>query len=188
MFGATQDPGNRISAPSHGSQGKMATMTGERGVVLRRWRMPVLGAVLCLTVWPLTAAVLVAAALAVVFGWDSTAGDLVLGWVAFGLYGCGVVGGIRSLLARVVVTAEEVRVHNPLSTTRIRWADVEAVEEVSFINVLALFRADWYGTAIRVRGRTRPLRIMASWSNDAERAAELRRQIRPPGPRTGIER
>jgi Bacterial PH domain len=109
----------------------------EGGVVLRRWAMPVRTVVLCLTVWPLTGAVLLAGVLSVVPGWDSPAGDLALGIATIGLYLCGAVCALRALRARVVVSADGVRVHNVLSTRWISWTDVRDVEEIEYINPLA---------------------------------------------------
>jgi hypothetical protein len=150
-------------------------------VVLRSWRMPVLTAVFCVSVWPLIGGLLLVAVWAV-FGWDSRSGDLAFGIAAVLVYLCGVVCAVRALRARVVVTAAELRVHNVLSTRRIRWAEVEAVEERWFLNTSALLNPLWYGTAVRVRWRRRPVGVMAFWCHDEDRAAALRRLIRRPAP------
>jgi hypothetical protein len=97
-------------------------------IVLRNWRMPVLTAVLCVSDWPLTGAALLVPVWAV-FGWDSPSGDLALSSAAVLLVLCGVVGAVRAPRARVVVTADELRVHNVLSTRRFSWDEVEAVED-----------------------------------------------------------
>ena len=89
---------------------------------------------------------------------------------------------MRAVRARAVVTVEELRVHNVLATRRISWADIDAVEERSFFNVWALWHPIWYGTVVRVRQRRRPVGVLAAWHPDEERAATLRRQIRPPAP------
>jgi hypothetical protein len=154
-------------------------------VVLRGWRMPVLTAVLCVSVWPLIIAVLLVPVW-VAFGWDSPSGDLALGITAVLLFLCGGVCAVRALRARVVVTADELRVHNVLSTKRFRWAEVEAVEERWFLNASAILKPLWYGTAVRVRGRRRPVGVLASWCQDEERAAALRQLIRPPGSGGGV--
>jgi hypothetical protein len=147
-------------------------------VVLRIWRLPLITAALSVSVWPLTGAALLAA----VFGSDSWSADAVLGGTAVLFWLVGIVCAVRAVGARVVVTPDQLRLHNILSTIRVSWAEVEAVEEASLLNVSGLSTSLWYGTAIRVRSRRRPVRILASWHPDEERAAALRGRIRPPGP------
>ena len=148
-------------------------------VVLRIWRMPLIAAALCVSVWPLTGAVLLVPVFAVT-GLDSRSADAALGGAAALFWLGGILCAVRAAGARVVLTPDQLRVHNIVSTIRVSWADAEAVEEASFLNVAGLSNTFWYGTAIRVRSRQRPVRVLASWHPDEERAAALRRRIRRP--------
>jgi hypothetical protein len=150
-------------------------------VVLRIWRMPLIAAALCVSVWPLTGAVLLVPLFAVL-GWDSRSADAVLAGAAALFWLAGILCAARAVGARVVLTPEQLRLHNILSTIRLPWSDVEAVEEVSLLNVSSLSNTLWYGTAIRVRSSRRPVRVLGSWHPDQQRAAALRHRIRPPAP------
>jgi hypothetical protein len=161
-----------------GAEGTRGREYAEGEVVVRSWQMPVLAAILCVSVWPLTGAVLLAAVFAA-FG-DLPSADLVLGGGVILLCLGGIVCAVRAVRARVVVDAETVRVQNVLSTRQLRWADIEAVEEATSYNVWALGRPWRYGTTIRVRGRRRPVGVLALWHPDEDHAAALRRQVRAP--------
>ena len=150
-------------------------------VVLRIWRMPVIAAALCVSAWPLTGAVLLVSLFAVL-DWNSRSADAVLAAAAAVVWLAGILGAARAVRARVVLTPAQLRLHNILSTIRLPWTDVEAVEEAFFLNVSSLSNALWYGTAIRVRSRRRPVRVLACWHPDQQRAAALRHRIRPPAP------
>jgi hypothetical protein len=152
---------------------------GDGEVVLRIWRMPLIAAALCVSVWPLTGALLLVPVFALI-GWDSGSADAVLSGAAVLFWLGGILCAVRAAAARVVLTPDQLRLHNILSTIRVSWADVEAVDASSFLNVSGLSNTFWYGTAIRVRSRRRPVRVLASWHPDEERAAALRRRIRPP--------
>jgi hypothetical protein len=148
-------------------------------VVLRIWRMPLIAAALYVSVWPLTGAVLLVADFAVI-GRDSPSADVVLSGTAVVFWLAGILWAVRAVAARVVLTPDQLRLHNVLSTVRVSWTDVAAVEEASFLNVSGLSNTFWYGTAIRVRSRRRPIPVLASWHPNEERAATLRRRIHPP--------
>lgn len=90
--------------------------------------------------------------------------------------------GLRSLRARVVVTADGLSVHNTFSTTRIDWAEVEGIEMIDFLNVSAVLPQRWYGVALRVAGRRRPVGVLASWAKDSQSAAAFADRIRALGP------
>jgi hypothetical protein len=159
----------------------------EDGVVLRRWRMPVIAAIMYATVGPMCIAVLLFYPmwfLGRFLQLDETA----FAWSAFGvLYLCSLVCAVRSLLSRVVVGAEGLRVHNVFSTIWIAWSEVEEVKEISFFNFQALTPngGTWYGTVIRVCGRRRPVRIHASWSHYEHVASDFSQCIRSLDPRLG---
>ena len=179
------DPGidPDVTPEGAGGAGRTSRQQHSNGeVVLRIWRMPLIAAALCVSVWPLTGAVLLVPVFAVI-GWDSRSADAVLGGTAALFWLGGILCAMRAVGARVVLTPDQLRLHNVLSTVRVGWADVEAVEEASFLNVSGPSNRFWYGTAIRVRSRRRPVGVVASWHPDEERAAAFRRRIRPPTPR-----
>jgi hypothetical protein len=166
-----------VTPDGTGGAGRTSPQQRSNGeVVLRIWRMPLIAAALCVSVWPLTGSVL----LVPVLDWVSQSAGAALGGTAVLLWLGGIVCAVRAVGARVVLTPDQLRVHNLVSTIRVRWADVEAVEEASFWNLSGFTNTFWYGTAIRVRSRRRPIRVLASWHPHEERAVALRRRIRPP--------
>jgi hypothetical protein len=104
--------------------------------------------------------------LVAVVGWVSQYADAALGGTAILFWLGGIVCAVRAMGARVVLTPDHVRLHNTWSTVRVRWADIEAIEEASFWNVLGLTNTFWYGTAVPLRSRRRPVRVLASWHPD----------------------
>lgn len=163
----------------NGAGGTSGQQHSNSEVVLRIWRMPLIAAALCVSVWPLTGAVLLVPVFAVI-GWDSQSADVVLGGTAALFWLGGILCAVRAVAARVVLTPDQLRLHNILSTVRVNWTDLEAIEGASFLNASGLSNTIWHGTAIRVRSRRRPVRVLASWHPDEERAATLRCRIHPP--------
>jgi hypothetical protein len=149
----------------NGAGGTSGQQHSNSEVVLRIWRMPLIAAALCVSVWPLTGAVLLVPVFAVI-GWDSPSADVVLGGTAALFWLGGILCAVRAVAARVVLTPDQLRLHNVLSTVRVSWTDVAAVEEASFLNASGLSNTIWHGTAIRVRSRRRPVRVLASWHPD----------------------
>ena len=147
-------------------------------VILRNWKMPVIVAIVWCLVWPFMGALALAAAVSAVPPKFSQIGQnaFVVAVVALLVFclGC----AVRALRARVVVTAEGLCVHNNLSTIRAAWSEVENIEEAQFFNSQALWNAVWYGVAVRIRGRRRSVRILASWSNDSEYAEAFAERLR----------
>jgi hypothetical protein len=147
-------------------------------VTLRRWSIPVTAALCWCLVWPLLGAVALAAAISAVPPPVSQLGEKVFGVAAVTLYAMCLGCAVRSLRARVVITADELCVHNNLSTVRAAWSEVEKIEEVQLLNTQALWHGDWYGVAVRIRGRRRPVHILASWSQHPEYANAFAERLR----------
>jgi hypothetical protein len=88
------------------------------------------------------------------------------------------VPAVRSLTARVVADSDGMTVHNALSTVRVAWVDVEGIDVIDFFNAQAFVNALWYGAAVRVRGRRRPVRMLASWVHFEEQAQAFAQRLR----------
>lgn len=97
---------------------------------------------------------------------------VVLGWLL-----C-LVPAVRSLAARVVADPDGVTVHNALRTVRVAWVDVENLDVIFIFNGQAVVNGVWYGVAARVRGRRRPVRMLASWVVEEEQARAFAQRLR----------
>jgi membrane protein YdbS with pleckstrin-like domain len=138
---------------------------GDR-LVLRAWRMPLISAFLWCCVIPLVCSV----GLALVAGrLETERTDTVAGAAVLLVWLLCLVPAVRSLTARVVADSDGMTVHNALSTVRVAWVDVEDIHVIDAFNAQALVNALWYGVAVRVRGRARPVRMLASWARREER-------------------
>jgi hypothetical protein len=140
--------------------------------------MPIISALVWCLVCPLLGAVVLYGVYAAVVRRETEQTDLVFGAAALvvGLLCLGPAG--RSLAARVVADPDGLAVHNSLGTVRVAWSDVEDVDVVSAFNTEAMVNALWYGVAVRVRDRRRPLRILASWVRREERARAFAERLR----------
>jgi hypothetical protein len=150
---------------------------GDR-VVLRAWRMPVISALIWCLVYPLVGAVLLYGVFAAVVRRETERTDVVLGAAVLVLWLLCLVPAARSLAARVVVDRDGVAVHNAFRTVRVARSDVEGVDVITGFNVQAIVNALWYGVAVRVRDRRRPVRILASWVRREDRARALTERLR----------
>ena len=148
---------------------------GDR-LLLRAWRMPLNCAFVWCCIFPLVAGEgigLVAIWLLPTEQADTVAAAaVILVWLL-----CQV-PAVRSLAARVVADSDGMTVHNALSTVRVAWVDVEGIDLIDFFNSQALLHALWYGAAVRVRGRRRPVRMLASWVRREEQAQAFEQRLR----------
>lgn len=147
---------------------------GDR-LVLRAWRMPLSSAFAWCCLFPLVAGV----GVALVADWlETERADTVGGAAVVLVWLLCLVPAVRSLAARVVADCDGMTVHNALSTIRVAWVDVEDIDVIDAFNAQALVNVLWYGAAVRVRGRARPVRMLASWVRREEQAKAFAQRLR----------
>lgn len=147
-------------------------------VVLRAWRMPLIWAFLWCCVCPPAGGSLLYGVSSVVVRQDSGWTAIVMGAAMLLVWPLCLVPVVRSLAARVVADSDGMTVHNLLGTVRMAWADIEDLGVIFDINTQSLGKGLWYGVAVRVRGRRRPLRMVASWVVREEQAEAFAQRLR----------
>jgi hypothetical protein len=147
-------------------------------LVLRAWRMPVISALVWCLVCPLVSAVVLYGGYAGVVRRETERTEVVFGTAVLAVWLLCLVPAGRSLVARVVADPDGLAVHNALGTVQVAWSDIEDVDVVVAINTQAIVNALWYGVAVRIRDRRRPVRILASWVRHEQRAWALAERLR----------
>jgi len=150
---------------------------GDR-VVLRAWRMPVIYAFVWCWVCPLFGAVLLYGVHAAAVRRETERTGVVFGTAVLLVWLLCLVPAGRSLAARVVADPEGLAVRGALRTVRIGWSDIEGIGVIVGYNAQAMVNGLWYGVAMRIRDRRRPLRILASWVRREERAEAFAERLR----------
>ncbi|MFB9238081.1 hypothetical protein ACFFWC_21410 [Plantactinospora siamensis] len=140
--------------------------------------MPLIVAVVWCSLIPLGGGVLLYGISVVVLPRETDRTDVVLGTMVIVLWLMCLVPAARSLAARVVGDPDGLTVHNALRTIRIGWVDVRGVDVIITFNSQALINGLWFGVAVAVRGRPRPLRILASWVRREDRAEAFAQRLR----------
>jgi hypothetical protein len=147
-------------------------------VVLRAWRMPIISALVWCLICPLVGAVVLYGVYTAVVRRQTEGTDLVFAAATLVVWLLCLVPAARSLAARVVADSDGVAVHNALGTVRAAWSDIEDADVIVTFNSQAMVNGLWYGVALRIRDRRRPLRILASWVRREERARAFAQRLR----------
>ena len=150
---------------------------GDR-LVLRAWRMPLIYAFVWCWICPLPGAALIYGVSVVVVRQETEQTGTVMGAAVLVVWLLCLLPAGRCVVARVVADTDGMTVHNALRTVRVAWPDVEDIDVISAFNTQALLNGLWYGVQVRVQGRRRPLRMLASWVRREEHAQAAVQRLR----------